>query len=58
MNQAKWLLRHTDKTVSTIVGEVGYAHDSAFLQAFRRQFGMTPMEYRAKHRQEQEQKEN
>ena len=53
MNQAKWLLRHTDKTVSAIVGEVGYAHDSAFLQAFRRQFGITPMEYREKHRQKQ-----
>lgn len=53
MNQAKWLLRHTDKTVSTIVGEVGYAHDSAFLQAFRREFGITPLEYRAKHRQNQ-----
>ncbi|MBQ3147144.1 MAG: helix-turn-helix domain-containing protein [Oscillospiraceae bacterium] len=57
MNQAKWLLRHTDKTVSAIVSEVGYAHDSAFLQAFRRQFGMTPMEYRLKHRKNQEELE-
>ena len=57
MNQAKWLLRHTDKTVSAIVSEVGYAHDSAFLQAFRRQFGMTPMEYRLKHRKSQEELE-
>jgi len=57
MNQAKWLLRHTDKTVSAIVSEVGYAHDSAFLQAFRRQFGITPMEYRLKHRKNQEELE-
>lgn len=57
MNQAKWLLHYTDKTVSAIVSEVGYAHDSAFLQAFRRQFGMTPMEYRAAHRRAQKERE-
>ena len=57
MNQAKWLLRHTDKTISTIVGEVGYAHDSAFLQAFRREFGMTPQTYRLQHRQPEQNKE-
>ena len=49
MDQAKWLLRHTDKTVGTIAEEVGYAHDSAFREAFRREFAMTPQEYRLKH---------
>ena len=48
MGQAKWLLRHTDKTVSAIALEVGYAHDSAFREAFRREFHMTPQEYRMK----------
>ena len=46
MDRAAWLLRHTDKSVSAIAGEVGYTYDSAFRQAFYRQFIMTPMEYR------------
>lgn len=54
MDQAKWLLRHTEKTVSDIAIEVGYAHDSAFREAFRREFNMTPQEYRLKHAKEQE----
>ncbi|MBE6956991.1 MAG: AraC family transcriptional regulator [Ruminococcaceae bacterium] len=54
MDQAKWLLRHTDKTVSAIAIEVGYAYDSAFREAFRREFAMTPQEYRLKHAKEQE----
>jgi len=54
MDQAKWLLRHTDKTVSAIAGEVGYTDDSSFRQAFRRQFHTTPQEYRLKHTQRQE----
>ena len=57
MDQAKWLLRHTDKTVTSIADEVGYAHDSAFREAFRREFRLTPQEYRLKHRQEERQEE-
>jgi AraC-like DNA-binding protein len=57
MDQAKWLLRHTDKTVSAIAVEVGYSHDSAFREAFRREFGLTPQEYRLKHRQEESREE-
>lgn len=50
MDRAAWLLRHTDKSVSVIAGEVGYTYDSAFRQAFGRQFAMTPMEYRQKNK--------
>ena len=58
MDQAKWLLRHTDKTVGVIALEVGYAYDSAFREAFRREFDMTPQEYRLKHtKTDQEQEE-
>ena len=46
MDQAAWLLRHTDKSVSVIAGEVGYTYDSAFRQAFRQRYEMTPQEYR------------
>lgn len=53
MDQAKWLLRHTDKTVSAIAIEVGYAYDSAFREAFRREFRLTPQEYRLRHRKEE-----
>lgn len=50
MDRSAWLLRHTDKSVSVIAGEVGYTYDSAFRQAFGRQFAMTPMEYRQKNK--------
>lgn len=50
MDRSAWLLRHTDKSVSAIAGEVGYTYDSAFRQAFGRQFAMTPMEYRQKNK--------
>lgn len=46
MDQAAWLLRHTEKSVSVIAGEVGYTYDSAFRQAFRQHYEMTPQEYR------------
>jgi AraC-like DNA-binding protein len=46
MEQAAWLLRHTDKSVSVIAGEVGYTYDSAFRQAFRQRYEMTPQQYR------------
>lgn len=56
LEKAKWLLRHTEKSVSVIAGEVGYTYDSAFREAFYRQVGMTPQAYRVsrKHQQAQE----
>lgn len=51
LERAKWLLRHTEKSVSVIAGEVGYTYDSAFREAFYRQVGMTPQAYRLQHKQ-------
>lgn len=53
MDRAAWLLRHTDKSVSVIAGEVGYTYDSAFRQAFRERFRMTPQEYRQNKRKDE-----
>ena len=46
MDQAAWLLRHTEKAVGEIAGEVGYQSESRFYQMFRVHFGMTPETYR------------
>ena len=51
LERAKWLLRHTESSVSVIAGEVGYTYDSAFREAFYRQEGMTPQAYRLHHKQ-------
>lgn len=47
MDYATWLLRTTKKRIGLIAEEVGYGSESAFYQAFRRYFGVTPREYRA-----------
>lgn len=47
MDQAAWLLRHTDRTVGEIAGEVGDLSESRFYQMFRSRFGMTPESYRS-----------
>ena len=54
LERAKWLLRHTEESVSVIAGEVGYTYDSAFREAFCRQVGMTPQAYRSKKRKEKQ----
>lgn len=40
------LLRETDETVDAIADAVGYQSPSHFYQVFRRQFGMSPNEFR------------
>lgn len=50
MDRAAWLLRHTEKSVSVIAEEVGYTYDSAFRQAFRGRYQITPQEYRQQHK--------
>ena len=49
MDRASWLLRHTEKPVEEIAGEVGYRSESAFFQVFRKIFGQTPEKYRKQH---------
>ncbi len=45
---AKRLLRHSNLSISTISGNVGYDSLSYFSQVFRRSVGLTPREYRQK----------
>ena len=49
MDQAAWLLRTSRLHVSQVAQQVGYNSDSAFFQVFRRQFGITPSQYRNRH---------
>lgn len=46
MDRAAWLLRTTQKRVGQVADAVGYGSESAFYQAFRRHFGVTPREYK------------
>ncbi len=50
MRLAKELLTGTNLSVSTITMRTGFQNFSHFSQAFRKQEGMSPTEYRAKHR--------
>ena len=52
MDQAAWLLRHTDRLISEISTEVGYVSESRFYKMFRERTGMTPDRYRAQYREE------
>lgn len=46
MKEARRLLKETDKSVSEIAYEVGYCNASAFIRAFKRCEGITPLQYR------------
>lgn len=50
MDQAAWLLRQTDRRVDEIARQVGYTAKPSFYQVFRERMGMTPEQYRQKHR--------
>ena len=50
MTRASELLASTSLPVSEIAGRVGYESQSKFSAAFRREFGVSPLEYRRKHR--------
>jgi AraC-like DNA-binding protein len=50
MDYAAFLLRTTDQPVGQIGADVGYDSESAFFKVFRRSFGMTPRQYRIKHK--------
>ena len=49
MDRASWLLRTTSKPIGEIAELVGYASESAFFQAFKAYFGITPLRYRKQH---------
>lgn len=46
IEQAAWLLRHTDKTVEMIGKESGFEYTNYFIKVFRSFVGATPNEYR------------
>ena len=46
MRIAKKLLEDTELSVNAIAGEVGYSEHSRFCTAFKKQVGVTPLEYR------------
>jgi len=50
MERARELLRGTGLRMSQIAGQCGYAHQSYFGRKFKRDTGLTPREYRARHR--------
>jgi AraC family transcriptional regulator len=46
MDEARRLLRETKKSVVDVALDLGYANPSHFAQAFRKEAGLTPSEYR------------
>ncbi len=46
MKKAAQLLRDTKVSVSEIAAQVGYSNQSKFAAVFRKQFGVSPLEYR------------
>ncbi|WP_442940280.1 helix-turn-helix domain-containing protein [Nostoc sp.] len=46
LEQAQQLLKDTNLTVAEIASQVGYESITHFRCLFKRQFGMTPREYR------------
>ena len=46
MNHAAALLTETDMSVSAIANQLGYLHQGKFSDAFKKLYGVSPMEYR------------
>lgn len=46
MERACHLLKSTDKKVYEISTEIGYLEPAYFIKVFKRQFGVTPQDYR------------
>lgn len=49
INEAKRLLRHSDKTLVAISNYLGFSSQSHFTRAFKKLTSLTPKEYREKH---------
>jgi transcriptional regulator GlxA family with amidase domain len=51
LQTAKIALRETAKTIGQLAYAVGYASEEAFSRAFKREFGLSPAQWRAAARQ-------
>lgn len=54
LDWAAWLLRNTQKCISSVAEESGYTASSSFYHVFRDRFGMTPEQYRSQYAKKQE----
>ncbi len=50
LDNAKYMLRHTKKDLTSIASSCGFSSYSYFTSCFKKNLGTTPGEYRAKHR--------
>ncbi len=50
LDNAKYLLKHTSKDLTSIATSCGFASYSYFTSCFKKKLGITPGEYRAKHK--------
>ena len=50
LKEAKYLLSDTDMSISEIISELGFSNRNYFYQLFRKEFGLTPLEYRKRHK--------
>ncbi|MDC0717802.1 helix-turn-helix transcriptional regulator [Nannocystis bainbridge] len=50
MSEARRRLRETDESVESVADQVGYADTTHFIRTFRRAHGMTPRDWRERHR--------
>jgi AraC-like DNA-binding protein len=57
MEHAKLLLESTDKSISEIANLTGYDTVAGFIHAFRREFGLTPREWRNQERKDNQESE-
>ncbi len=46
MKKARTLLRETDQTIETVAAEVGYENVEHFNRLFKKNYGITPVQYR------------
>ena len=52
LNHAVELLLHTDATIEAVSADSGFPNSHAFVQAFKKEFGVLPSIYRRQHRQQ------
>lgn len=48
MEQAKWLLLHSEQNINEISNEIGYNNTTYFSKLFKKIVGQSPKEYREK----------